>query len=249
MRSLPVSSTSNSNHDAGFSLVELSVVLVIMGVLLSLSLPLLSSQSIKSATLRTQGHKEQVEKALKSYWSHTNTLPCPAPPQAQGVAPKTCRGASAIGVIPYKTLGIPEQMAKDGHRRYFTYAVESKLTKPPVDGDHNKTMGGSVVVLDSYGKDAIDSKDKSNYVVYVMISHGESGAGSFMPSGSRTVSDDPEIRQNPEKQKNADSTLTFQYGRSEDQVIWQSSYMFIDVKPTEKTPPQPAGVEITGGGV
>jgi len=233
-----VSSTSNSNPEAGFSLVELSVVLVIMGVLLGLSLPLLSSQSQRAANVRTDAHRARLEEAIKSYWAHTNTLPCPSPPQAQGISPKSCGGGNAVGVIPYKTLGIPEKTAKDGHRRYFTYAVESKLTKPPVDGDHSKTMGGSVIVLDDKGKNVIDSKDKSNYVVYVMISHGESGAGSFMPSGTRTVSDDPQIRQNPEKQKNGDSSLTFQYGKSEDQVFWESSYVLIDVPQDKRSAAQ-----------
>ena len=119
---------------AGFSLIELSVVLVIMGTLMGLGLPLLTAWMSVYKTKQTHAHQTQVVTALAAYVLQTAKLPSPAdpaaPPHEQGIA---CSNLTQ-GIIPYRTLGIREELAKDGFKQWMTYAPSSHLLDRALQG-------------------------------------------------------------------------------------------------------------------
>jgi prepilin-type N-terminal cleavage/methylation domain-containing protein len=118
--------------EAGFSLLEMSLVLAIMGVIIGLSLPPLLQMQHVTKVKMTEQHQEAVMIALAGYALRTGYLPCPSDPRTPGEARSSCHThmAQAIGGIPYLTLGIPEKYAQDGFYQPLIYAVVPALTNP-----------------------------------------------------------------------------------------------------------------------
>lgn len=94
-------------ESAGFSLVELSIVILIMGLLLGgLVMPL----SVQRENARLDAAFEQaadVEAALYGFALANGFLPCPATPASAGAAAAAGGGCvSSHGFVPASTLGI-----------------------------------------------------------------------------------------------------------------------------------------------
>lgn len=170
---------SNSRIQAGFSLLELTIVLVILGILGGLSLPLLTTQLARSAILKTRSHQEYALQAIAAYIEKNQHFPCPADPQKKGpefgIARAQCRGDKAKGILPFKTLGMSETYAKDGFKHFMIYAIEPELTKK--DTTLENEPGGFITVKNEEGVSVIATPQKNdpspNYVALVLISPGK----------------------------------------------------------------------------
>jgi prepilin-type N-terminal cleavage/methylation domain-containing protein len=178
----------------GFTLIELAIVLVILGILGSFGLPALTATLQRDRQLKTQDHNLQIFTALASFVLQNNRLPCPADPSATsdsfGIERSSCTTfeSQAIGLIPYKTLGLPESVSKDGYKNWITYAVNPDLTsgiqRLNDDGsDPEKAFcskeSPSLKVKDANQSLLIDH-EKDAFAV-VLINHGPDGRGSFIP--------------------------------------------------------------------
>lgn len=129
----------NRNQQSGYILIELAVVFVVAGFLLAVSFPLYNTYIQKNALIETHKRMDIIAKAYSNYIQMRGRLPCPASPldvvgTAFGTERATCLAAGVApldnyGIIPYRTLGIPEQYAKDGWGNFFTYAVSPDFTR------------------------------------------------------------------------------------------------------------------------
>jgi prepilin-type N-terminal cleavage/methylation domain-containing protein len=137
----------NSSHKArsaaGFTLIEIAVVLVIAGLLTAGLLTLLNSILSASRARATSANAETVKQALDRFVTRYGRLPCPAIPTLPTTSPvfgqadsaASC-GATAVpgattiarGVVPWITLGITPEQAQDGFYRMFTYHVTVTAT-------------------------------------------------------------------------------------------------------------------------
>lgn len=119
-------------HVSGFTLIELSVVMIIVGLLAGFGLPILSTITLKEKMLKTTAHQEEVAHALAAYVLMHYKLPCPAAPDGDGTAQPECHNypQRCQGIIPYRTLGLPQKVARDGFNHWVTYKVTPELTKP-----------------------------------------------------------------------------------------------------------------------
>lgn len=125
----------------GFSLVELAVVMMIVGLLLAAALIPFSTQIDLRSQADTQRTIDSVKESVIAFALANGRLPCPA----NGLAPSgsanagqelydtTAKNCSQIfGVVPWATLGVPEVDAWG--RRFSYYVVQafaddySKLT-------------------------------------------------------------------------------------------------------------------------
>ena len=105
---------------AGFSLVEMSIVLVIVALLLAGLLPTVSSQIEQARRNETLKYMNEVRDALMGYAIANKHLPCPDS-NGDGTAEATCTtAASQIGTLPYNDLGVA---AKDAYGNVLVYAV------------------------------------------------------------------------------------------------------------------------------
>lgn len=108
----------------GFSLVEMAVVLVILGlVLATLFAPLAAQRDIKNIT-GTQASLSQIKEAINGFAILNGRLPCPAkviadPSNASyGLEDSTL--CAQEGLLPWKTLGVPETDEWGTHRTLTT---------------------------------------------------------------------------------------------------------------------------------
>ena len=108
----------------GFTLVELAIVLVIVGLLLATFLTPLSAQQELRARAETQNLLDQSKEALIGYAIVNRYMPC-ADTDAipDGIENRKVDGScvSDKGVLPWNTLGI-ERVDAWGH--YFYYRVD-----------------------------------------------------------------------------------------------------------------------------
>jgi len=183
----------------GFTLAELAVVMVIVGLLLGgLLLPLTKQMDGRTITETTR-QMEEIKEALIGFALANGYLPCPADPTIAsgvtnaGISRATCNtGSNMSGVLPWATLGIRET---DAWGRRLTYRVTATFaaSTPPNYGCASAPSPTPSIAyaLCSTGDITITTKTPSSRtgtttasnVVAIIISHGKNGYGAYMPSG------------------------------------------------------------------
>lgn len=175
----PSYSSYNQEEEEGFSLLELAIVLVILGIIGGISLPLLTAHLSRTALQKTRAHQDYALNAIAAFVERNHRFPCPADAHAKGptygVAQLHCRGEKAKGILPFKTLGISEMYAKDGFKRLMIYAVEPELAKK--DTTLQNEQGGLITVKNEEGVPVLApplvNDQNPNYIALVLISQGE----------------------------------------------------------------------------
>lgn len=128
---------------SGFSLVELSVVMTVIGITLGGALTLATQKTEAEKVNETEAKLDLIEQSLERYLIENQRLPCPANGSvkidAAGFGEETtpdatpqCSGASFNdggsiygGVVPVKTLELADDVMFDGWDRRITYAVDA----------------------------------------------------------------------------------------------------------------------------
>ncbi len=172
----------------GFTLVELAVVLVIVGLLASSLIGAYSLYVKKAQVQTTQDNIKEAKKALYAFQSDADHahFPCPAKPtdpEARSdcsITPVTAPNGEPvlIGVMPAydpvtNTTIVSQQEALDGFGRRLTYAVTQRMTTG-LAGDANAPSSIQVNNLSGPGH-ANES--------FVVLSHGPDGRGGYTPKG------------------------------------------------------------------
>jgi prepilin-type N-terminal cleavage/methylation domain-containing protein len=207
--------TSASNaHQAGFSLLEMSIVLAIVGLLLAGLLPSVSGQIEQQRRNETRKQLDEIKDALIGYAIVNGRLPCPA--LASAVTNTTSAGETdctlatgiiATGVIPWVTLGTSET---DAWGRRFTYATTSTF----ITSNFTLASTGNLTVKNSATGTSIASNMPA-----VLIAHGANGYGAYTTQGTQlSVSSDPDEAEN----SNANATfVSHDFTPSfDDLVVW-----------------------------
>lgn len=186
----------------GFTLVEMAVVIMLIGILMTFGIKLASSFQDRAAYSVTKDKQSKIEDALRSYLAQNGRLPCPAsilsPPT--GVEdPLVFNGTCTAnpGIVPYVTLGLPRDSAVDGWSRLFLYEVansqnpacvtswviNSNFVVAPYRTFHDGENGCISVVDDQNGDGAITADIIRNNIVAVVISNGPNGEGGYSQNG------------------------------------------------------------------
>ena len=132
---------------AGFSLIQLSIILTVVAVMAAAALPGGAQRSDLSKQDVTLDHMTKIEHALQGIRTADAAYPCPADGTlAKSNAnfgkpigtPGTCNGANFSdgrnvvgGTVPIRALGLPDEMLLDGWGRRFTYVVDPRTTQLP----------------------------------------------------------------------------------------------------------------------
>lgn len=101
---------------AGFSLVEMAIVLVIIGLLLGSLLMPLSSQIETNQRKSAQSTLKDIKEALVGFALANDRLPCPAIPNSAGAEAPAGGGVCSAqhGFVPAATLGLSGGRNEDG---------------------------------------------------------------------------------------------------------------------------------------
>ena len=193
---------------AGFTLVELAVVMVLIGIALTMGMKMLNATIDNAAFSETKMKQERIKTALIAYLRTNGKLPCPD--NTAGVAtgqestPCATNQNDSYGVIPWQTLGIPRDAALDGWGNFFTYKVlngigsadEQNWTTKSASAAkafsitelRNPTTGLTVKELNA---DATALDDVTTTGVLAIVSHGKNGFGAkTSKSATRIPTDD-----------------------------------------------------------
>ena len=180
----------------GFTLIEMAIVLAIMGLVIAMLAPLLGNITENNRAEVTLMRLDDINDATVVFLRQNGRLPCPAAPNGDplGVERSEClAGDSNSGIVPFRTLGLAQADARDGHSNYFTYYVArgyaddslSLVLTDPLGFCHvgAEVPDGDLDIVDMNGG-SITSQD----IAYVVISHGKNGRGRYNPpSDSKTT--------------------------------------------------------------
>lgn len=196
----------HSHFTKGYSLVELTIVLVVVSLLTSGLLLGISAQRNAADNSDARRQLENIREALIGYAMANGRLPCPAPanlPNSDAnagiAATPPCETTAQHGVLPWVTLGLPEV---DPWGNRFTYSASSTFTAAkPSEAMASFTLAsvGNANVKESFTSTA----NIASELPAVVVSHGRQSAGAYQTSGAKfpgAIDDEAE---------NADANLTF----------------------------------------
>jgi prepilin-type N-terminal cleavage/methylation domain-containing protein len=225
----------------GFTLMELTVVLVIVALLIGgLMVPLSTQQDIRGRQ-ETEKALSEIRETLIGFAVVNGRLPCPATPSTPsgtaGAGVEATNGASgsalactsAVGVLPWATLGVPET---DAWGNRYTYRVTLNFARgipqttfgcapasDPVNAAFALCTPGDISVLTTASGGAI----VSSAVPAAVLSHGKLAVGAYTTAGnliSGAAGDEAE-------NSNADATFVSSLA-IDDQLVWLSPNLLMN---------------------
>ena len=163
----------------GFSLIEIAIVLIIIGLMGGVALPSLKAMLDWQKAATTAQNQEKILYALASYAIEKKSLPYAANPlNPQEKSPEMIRRRR--GIVPYAALGLPESIAKDGYRRWFTYVVDDYYAVIPKIGSPPLTQQPTSRLCEkNIHPNPLSIKGLQDNVAVVLISHGLQGRGAY----------------------------------------------------------------------
>lgn len=230
------------NQQKGFTLVEMAMVLLIVGLLLGGLLVPLTAQMEQRNISDTQKALSEIKEAITGYALANGQLPCPAVPtiptgQANAGIAQTppCTGTNSTGVLPWATLGVSETDAW-GNRYlyrvtdYFADSIASATygcapSTPPSLSSFALCSSGTLNVLSA----ASGGTTIAGNVPVVIISHGKNGAGAYTPQGTQLA-----VGSNADEQANSDGSADTNYVSHtptptfDDLVVWISPNILLN---------------------
>jgi prepilin-type N-terminal cleavage/methylation domain-containing protein len=228
-------------QQAGFTLVELAVVIFLVGLLASLGLSALNAQMASAAISATKKKQETIKDALISYLGQNKRLPCPAinndgEEKRDNTAIAGNWDCKAdFGIVPYATLGLPKNAALDGWENFFSYAVAKQwtltlnTTATPIQGGTTTNLAGKAfnvgilgdfIVNDRLPSDPYTAIPISNIKAAVFIvSHGKNGLGAITSKGTQNASP---------------SNVTDEFNNSPNTTTWLATNAFYQRGYTDK---------------
>jgi prepilin-type N-terminal cleavage/methylation domain-containing protein len=197
--------TGKRGKQAGFSLVEMAMVLIIVATLTAIGISAGSSTLEAMRVTQTNQKLSQIKRALHIFRVSNGRIPCPASltlgvnsvnfgvqgpknagcfDAAGGAATATrlsSNGLVAEGGVPTKSLMLPDDFAFDGWGNRIRYAVNTTYTETSAFASNpiNDTCPGAEV-LDGTGA----SNFRTQSGVYALLSHGPNGHGAHTRSGA-----------------------------------------------------------------
>jgi len=221
------------NND-GFSLIELSIALIIVGILIAgAALPYKVWMEEKQRE-ETQDHIEAMANAVQWFVAINGRYPCPAPLGLSRSDPdygreSDCTDASQsvgscasglciaesnreigedasgnlildfngdgsidalndsprnprirIGAVPFRDLGLHEELTVDGYNNRIVYAVTEFQARNDSPGIAVQADAGGIGIVDNDGDSAMSVPDSADFIV---LSHGKDGAGAYSFAG------------------------------------------------------------------
>lgn len=193
----------------GFSLLELSVVLVVLSLMLGGILSVMTQESRRSKTEEANKRLDEIQRAFITFRKSNNRLPCPAiiataPTVStfgyEAATPGTCTGTlfnSSVtvgGAVPVRTLGLPDHYMFDPWGGRFRYSVDMRFTATDAFEtfsirDHTAPLALPVITNEGLVRyTAVNNRVSAaaTNVLWVMalVSHGPNGHGAYQLNGA-----------------------------------------------------------------
>ncbi|MBM3631588.1 MAG: prepilin-type N-terminal cleavage/methylation domain-containing protein [Alphaproteobacteria bacterium] len=206
------------NNEHGFGLIEISIALIIFSMLFGKGFSLWQIHNRTRKHELTLHHQRLIFKALAHYLQQNGCLPHPCATESLGNSGDDLGKSSTHnprngpvhpGIVPYRTLFLPERVAKDGFGHFMTYAVDVHMTRkdPQVKSKMCETFFSEQSALDivengQYAKQDLESnpqkwrsakgvngksvgRNRYEGLAVILVSHGRHGWGAPQSNGQR----------------------------------------------------------------
>lgn len=159
-----------NNHNSGFTLVELAIVLVIIGLVLSAFLTPLATQLAQARNTEARKDLSEIKEALLGFAVINGRLPCPDTNNdgLEDACPNTNVTATTGGNVPWSTLNTKQLDPWQGR---YQYRVNNGFTAAFVLSTAGSGAGQIRVCTVS-----ACTNTEANNVPFVIFSTGENGA-------------------------------------------------------------------------
>jgi len=167
----------------GFSLIELSVVLVLIALLLGSLLVPLGTQVEQRQYTETEKQLEQIKEALIGFALANGYLPCPAVSSANGVEDRTgtaCTGGKRVGFLPWVTLGVKPS---DSWGNLYRYSVSANFSNSAASTLFTLTSARDILIQTRNAAGTPANLSNVNEIPAVVLSHGKNGFGATSELG------------------------------------------------------------------
>lgn len=180
---------SNLNKN-GFTLVEMAIVLVIFGLLLTMFLTPFTAQHNAQNRAKTAVLLNEAKEALMGFAITNGYLPCPdtdiVPDGIENLNNDGTNCQNAEGVLPWNDLGI-ERI--DAWNHFFRYRVDSTFSR----------RNGLFTIADAEGASDIQINGENNAALVstnsrpaaVVVSHGTNGFGAKNLNATSPANQEP----------------------------------------------------------
>ena len=178
---------------SGFSLIEMSLMLVILGILGGVLIPRFVESRRQWQRETTRVRMERVLYALGAFFREKKRLPCPGDSSEAhrfGSERMRCQAPHlAQGDIPFRTLGLSEEAARDGAGGFMTYVVHPQLTFMNALQDGAERLS-CVIRIRNEDSGQMDGGEKGSAIAVVLVAHHQFRAAlSRRGSGRQHVGD------------------------------------------------------------
>lgn len=203
---------SNHSHRKAFTIIEISVVLVIIGILF---MQTLSSTKITNNIKNriTKDRMTAIYKTMGSFLADKKRLPCPASilldkkhvdygKEVRDINTFMCLGSGiynptgspssiniSFGMVPIQDLGLPSEFAEDGFGNKISFFIDKRFAMNYIEQPDNNLSVPSFGTANYKGIMTIKNRTNvgaitiNNDAILVLLSHGENGYGSFKTTG------------------------------------------------------------------
>ena len=238
---------STRYNQRGFTLIELAIVLVIVGVLLGGFISTLASRIDHTRKSETADELEDIKQAMIAYAFVNGNLPCPdcdievpggclAADLNDGLADFAAGGAckenEAAGNVPWVTLGLGRS---DAWGTRYRYAVQNEYADNVTAFTLAAPAGFAVIEEPDFAANAGGGipKTLANNIVAVILSQGKNGYGGI---SENNVAREAAPAANLDELNNIDNNATYYTrpettsdsgiagGEFDDIVFWISEY-------------------------
>ncbi len=208
----------------GFTLIELTIVIIIAGLLIGLFANFLTNYNTVIKQHKVQSDLELVSAALISYLKANGKLPCPASnldaldsedfgrevdivcsnvnAGTPGIQFATSVNGNVVtGSVPVRAINIPDENIKDPWGMRYAYSVSAAQAS---NGTSYNMDDGAISIIDANGNSLIQPEDNGSYLI---LSYGANSVGGFTLSGAQPLACN--ISSSPDEQENCDGDTTF----------------------------------------
>ena len=171
-------------RQAGFSLIEIAIVLVIVGLMIGGLVTPLTVQLEQRKVAETQQALEEAKEALTGYALRYGYLPCPAISPMNGLEDRRgarCNGDKRVGFLPWATLGLRQA---DSWNHLLRYSVTPAFS----DSEQQFNLGTprDISIVTRNGGPLLQAT-ALNDIPAMIMSHGKNGYGATSVQGQRQV--------------------------------------------------------------
>ena len=195
-------------QQSGFTLVEIAVVLVIVGLLVGSFIGTFSSRIDTTRRDNTKKELEEIKRILMAY-AFTKTppqLPCPDT-DADGLADTVfgnCTAAGAVGLLPWRDLGFGDNDAWDNR---YSYWVSNNYAGTAGFDLNAPDVGGGNAAIGTRVNDMV--RNMVTNAAAVIFSHGKNGLGAISVENTNRPAIPPPGNGHDDENENIDANFVF----------------------------------------